>query len=97
VPGEDGFSAYDSARGGPSGNTDGGGLKLPPVVETLEAVETRVIPTPRQMAILTPPFPTRGNSEEEASPLGMTQGAKSMIGSVMSLLSIFCNNARVRG
>jgi len=33
-----------------------------PVVETLEAVENRVIPTPRQMAILTPPFPTRGNS-----------------------------------
>jgi hypothetical protein len=33
-----------------------------PVVETLEAVEIRVIPTPRQMAILTPPFPTRGNS-----------------------------------
>jgi hypothetical protein len=33
-----------------------------PVVETLEAVEIRVIPTPRQMAILTPPFPIRGNS-----------------------------------
>jgi len=33
-----------------------------PVVETLEAVEIRVIPTPRQMAILTPPFPIHGNS-----------------------------------
>ena len=33
-----------------------------PVVEALEAVETRVILTPRQMAILTPPFPIRGNS-----------------------------------
>jgi len=33
-----------------------------PVVETLEAVEIRVIPTPRQMAILTRPFPIRGNS-----------------------------------
>jgi len=33
-----------------------------PVVETLEAVEIRMIPTPRQIAILTPPFPTRGNS-----------------------------------
>jgi len=33
-----------------------------PEVETLEAVEIRVIPTPRQMAILTPPFPIRGNS-----------------------------------
>jgi len=33
-----------------------------PVVETLEAVETLVIPTPRQMAILTPPFPIPGNS-----------------------------------
>jgi len=32
------------------------------MVETLEAVETRVILTPRQMAILTPPFPIRGNS-----------------------------------
>jgi len=32
------------------------------MVETLEAVEIRVILTPRQMAILTPPFPTRGNS-----------------------------------
>ena len=28
-----------------------------PVVEMLEAVETRVILTPPQMAILTPPFP----------------------------------------
>jgi len=33
-----------------------------PMVETLEAVEIRVIPTPCQMAILTPPFPIRGNS-----------------------------------
>jgi len=33
-----------------------------PKVETLEAVELRVIPTPRQIAILTPPFRTRGNS-----------------------------------
>ena len=33
-----------------------------PVVETLEALEIRVIPTPRQMAILTPPFPIRRNS-----------------------------------
>jgi len=33
-----------------------------PVVETLEAVEIRVSPTPPQMAILTPPFPIRGNS-----------------------------------
>jgi len=33
-----------------------------PVVETLEVVEIWVIPTPRQMAILTPPFPIRGNS-----------------------------------
>ena len=32
------------------------------VVETLEAVEARVIPTPRQMEILTPLFPIRGNS-----------------------------------
>ena len=32
-----------------------------PVGEMLEAVEIRVIPTPRQMAIPTPPFPTRGN------------------------------------
>ena len=33
-----------------------------PVVETLEAVEIRVILNPRQMAILTPPFPISGNS-----------------------------------
>jgi len=33
-----------------------------PVVETLEAVEIGVIPTPGQMAILTPPIPIRGNS-----------------------------------
>ena len=33
-----------------------------PVVGTLEAVETWVIPTPRQMAILTPPFPIWGKS-----------------------------------
>ena len=33
-----------------------------PVVETLEAVEIWVLPPPRQMAILTPPFPIRGNS-----------------------------------
>jgi len=33
-----------------------------PVVETLEAGEIRLIPTPRQMAIRTPPFPIRGNS-----------------------------------
>ena len=32
------------------------------VVETLEVVETRVILTPRQMALLTPPFPICGNS-----------------------------------
>jgi len=32
------------------------------VVETLETVEIQVIPTPHQMAILTPPFPIRGNS-----------------------------------
>jgi len=62
VPGEDGFSGYDSPRGGPSGNAGGSGGNLPPVVETLEAVEIRVITTRRQIAILTPPFPTRGNS-----------------------------------
>jgi len=62
VPGEDGFSGYDSPRGGPSGNAGGRGGNLPPVVETLEAVEIRVIATPREMAILTPPFPIRGNS-----------------------------------
>ena len=61
VPGKDGFSGYDSPRGGPSGNADGIRGNLPPVVETLKAVEIRVIPTPRQMAILTPPFLTRGN------------------------------------
>jgi len=33
-----------------------------PVVETLQAVEIRVIPTPRQRAILTPPFPIFGHS-----------------------------------
>jgi len=33
-----------------------------PMEETPEAVETSVIPTPRQMAILTPPFPIRRNS-----------------------------------
>ena len=33
-----------------------------PVKETLEAIETRVIPTPRQVAILTTSFPIRGNS-----------------------------------
>ena len=33
-----------------------------PVVKALEAVEIRVIQTPRQMAILTPAFPIRGNS-----------------------------------
>jgi len=61
VPGEDGFSGYDSPRGGPSGKAGGSGGNLPPEVETLEAVEIRVIPTPGQMAILTPPFPIRGN------------------------------------
>jgi len=35
---------------------------LLPVVETLEAVEIPVIQTPRQMAILTSPFPARRNS-----------------------------------
>jgi len=67
-----------------------------PVVEMLQAVEARVIPTPHQMAILTPPSPTRRNSLEDASPTGMMRGRKSMIGGVMSLLSIFGNNARVR-
>ena len=67
-----------------------------PVVETLEAVETWVFLTPCQMAILTPPFLHRGNSKEDASPIGMMRGRKSMIGGVMSLLSIFGNNARVR-
>ena len=62
VPGEDGFSGYDSTRGGPSCNAGGREGNLPPVVETLEAVEIHVIPTPRQMAILTPPFPICGNS-----------------------------------
>ena len=33
-----------------------------PVVKTQEVVEIQVIPIPRQMAILTPPFPIRGNS-----------------------------------
>ena len=33
-----------------------------PVLETLEAVEIGVIPTPCKIAILTPPFPIRGNS-----------------------------------
>jgi len=62
APGEDGFSGYDSPREGPSGNAGSSGGNPSPVVETLEAVEIRVIPTPRQMAILTPPFPKRGNS-----------------------------------
>jgi len=30
VPGEDGFSGYDSPRGGPSGNAGGSGGNLPP-------------------------------------------------------------------
>ena len=60
-----------------------------PVVETLEAVQIRVISTPRQKAILTPPFPIRGNSEEYPSHTGMMRGSKSMIGGVMSLSSIF--------
>jgi len=62
VLGEDDFSGYDSPRGGPSGYAGGSGGNLPPVVETLEAVETRVILTPAQIAILTAPFPIRGNS-----------------------------------
>ena len=66
------------------------------VVETLEAVEIRVIHTPRQMAILTAPFPICGNTYEEASPPGMMRRRKSMIHGVISLLSIFRNNARVR-
>jgi len=33
-----------------------------PVVEMVEAVEIQVIPTPHQLAILTPPFPIRGYS-----------------------------------
>jgi len=67
-----------------------------PVVQTVEAVEIRVIPTPCQMAILTPPFPIRGNSWEDASHTGMMLRRKSIIGGVMSLLSIFGNNASVR-
>ena len=67
-----------------------------PVVETLEAVGTRVILTPGQMAILTPPFPIHGSSSEDVSLIRMMRGRKSMIGGVKSLLSIFGNNARVR-
>ena len=69
---------------------------LLPVVERLKAVETRVIPTPGQMVILTPPIPIGGSSSEDVSVIGMIQGRKSMIGGVKSLLSIFGNNARVR-
>jgi len=64
--------------------------------ETLEAVETQVILTPLERAMLTPPFPIRGNSYEDASPTGMRRRRKSMIGGVMSLLSFLGNNARVR-
>jgi len=66
------------------------------LVETLDAVKTRVILTPLQMAIVTPPFPMRRNTSEDASLTGMMGGRKSMIGSVMSLLSIFGNNTGVR-
>jgi len=62
VPGEDGFSGYDSPRGDPAATLVAVEEIFLPVVETLEAVEIRVIPTPRHMAILTPPFPIRGNS-----------------------------------
>jgi len=47
MPGEDGRNGYNSPTGGPSGNAGGSGGNLPPVVEMLEGVEIRVIPTPR--------------------------------------------------
>jgi len=62
VPGEDGFSVYDSPRGGPVATLVAVEEIFLSVVETLEAVEIRVFPTPRQIAILTPPFPIRRNS-----------------------------------
>ena len=54
VPGADGFSGYDSPMGGPATTLMAVEEIFLPVVETLEAVETRLI--------LTPPFPIRGNS-----------------------------------
>jgi len=55
MPGEDGFSGYDSPRGGPSGNAGGSGENLPPRNgNAVGSMETRVI--------LTPLFPIRRNS-----------------------------------
>ena len=68
-----------------------------PVVETLEAVDNRLIPTPRQMAIRTPRPPIRGKFLEDASSTVLLQGMKSIISGVMSWLSIFGKNARVSG
>jgi len=62
MPAEDGFSGHDSPRGGPSFKLVAVEEIFHHVVETLEAVEIRVIPTPRRMAILSPPFPIRRNS-----------------------------------
>jgi len=62
VPGEDGFSGYDSPGEAPGAMLVAVEEIFLTVVERLKAVEIRVIQTPRQMAILTPPFPMRRNS-----------------------------------
>jgi len=62
VQGEDGFSGYDSSRGGPSGNAGGSGGNLPPRGGNARGAGDPGDSTPRQMAILTPPFPIGGNS-----------------------------------
>jgi len=62
VPGEHGFSEYDSLGEAPAATLVAVDEIFLPMVETLEAVEILVIPTPRQMAILTSPSRIRRNS-----------------------------------
>jgi len=61
VPGEDGLVGMIPLGEAPAATLVVVEEIFLPVVETREAVEIRVIPTPRQMAILTPPSPIRGN------------------------------------
>jgi len=57
VRGEDGFCGYDSPGEAPAAMLVAVEEIFLPLVETVESVEIWVIPTPRRMAILTPPFP----------------------------------------
>ena len=98
VPGEAGFRGYDSPRGGPSGNAGGSGGNLPPrggnaggggdlgdSDSSSDGDSDASLPNPRK-------FLGRRKSHWNDA-----RERKSMIGGVMSLLSIFGKNARVRG